>query len=487
MSHLPPTTLVIFGSSGNLSKHKLIPALYKLLAAGQLPDKFAMIAIFRDTKQNINNLFQEAEIQVLRDHVECDPVIMARLKLLMKPLIIDSTKQEDYGKLRDLLELIDKENSVVMDRLFYLAIPPNIFKSVVTCLGETGLNAPNDNVKHASRILVEKPFGSDLDSSNDLINHMANYFEERQIYRVDHYLAKETAQNILAFRFNNPLIEAIWSREFIDHIQITAAENAGIEWRVGYYEGTGALRDIVQSHLLQIMSLVMMEFPDGMTPAAIHKEKLTLLKNVESIDPMLVNKVAVRGQYDTYKQEVNNPDSTTETYAALKLGVNNQRWGGVPILLRSGKALAQKTTEIHVIFKDRMRQGLPPNQLVIHIQPKEGITLNLMAKKPGLTNDLQTVAMDFNYRDSFANQITADAYQRVITDAMLGDQSLFATSEEVLACWDILQPVVDNWKNNPDSLQTYHAGTWGPVVTDELAANFGYEWLNPAVSEVSAK
>lgn len=484
MPQLPPTTLVMFGSSGNLSKHKLIPALYKLLAADQLPDKFAIIAIFRDTKQNIGNLFQEAEIQVLRDHVECDPKIMAKLKSLVTPLIIDSTNHEDYSKLRQLLESIDKENGVAMDRLFYLAIPPKIFKSVVTCLGESGLNAPNENTRHASRILVEKPFGSDLSTSQELISHMAHYFDERQIYRVDHYLAKETAQNILAFRFSNPLIEGIWSREFIDHIQITAAENAGIEWRVGYYEGTGALRDIVQSHLLQIMSLVMMEYPDGLTPTSIHKEKLALLKNIEPIDPKLVSKVAVRGQYESYRSEVDNPDSSTETYAALKLGVANQRWGGVPIFLRSGKALAQKTTEIHVIFKDRLRQSLVPNQLIIHIQPKEGIALNLMAKKPGLTNDLQPVAMDFNYRDSFANQTTADAYQRVLTDAMRGDQSLFATSEEVLACWEILQPIVDNWNENSKSLHTYPSGTWGPTAANTLATDFGYEWLNPDPPEI---
>ena len=485
MAQLLPTTLVIFGSSGNLSKHKLIPALYKLLAANQLPDKFAMIAIFRDTKQNIDNLFQEAEIQVLRDHMDCDPKIMSRLKSLMKPLIIDSTNHEDYIKLRQLLESIDEENGVAMDRLFYLAIPPKIFTSVVTCLGESGLNVPNENSRHASRILVEKPFGSDLTTSKVLISHMSRYFEERQIYRVDHYLAKETAQNILAFRFDNPLIEAIWNREFIDHIQITAAENAGIEWRVGYYEGTGALRDIVQSHLLQIMSLVMMEHPEGLTPTSIHKEKLALLKSVEPIDPNSISKVAVRGQYDTYRSEVNNPESTTETYAALKLGVTNQRWGGVPIFLRSGKALAQKTTEIHVIFKDRVHQSLTPNQLIIHIQPKEGITLNLMAKKPGLTNDLQQVAMEFNYRDSFANQATADAYQRVLTDAMRGDQSLFATSEEVLACWEILQPLVDDWNEDSKSLQTYPSSTWGPAASDTLASNFGYEWLNPIPPEVS--
>ncbi len=478
MLNLPPTTLVIFGSSGNLSKHKLIPALYKLLKANQLPDHFAIVCIFRDTKQNVNNLFQEAEIQVLRDHMECDPEVMSKLKSMVQPLIIDSTNPADYSKLRDLLNAIDHQTGQIMDRLFYLAIPPTIFKTVVNCLGESGLNMPPD-ANHSSQILVEKPFGNDLASAQELINYLGRYFKESQIYRVDHYLAKETAQNILAFRFSNPIIEGIWSREFIDHIQITAAENVGIEWRVGYYETTGALRDIVQSHLLQMMALVMMEYPEGLSSASIHAEKLKLLSNILPVDASVINKLAVRGQYETYRQEVNNPQSMTETYAALKLEVHNQRWGGVPILLRSGKALAQKTTDIHVVFKDRIHRSLPANQLIINIQPNEGISLKLLAKKPGLENHLQIVDMNFDYKESFDGAAPPDAYQRVLVDTMRGDQSLFATGDEVLACWNVLQPVVNAWSQDKSNLQIYPTGSWGPPVSNAMAASYGYEWYNP--------
>jgi glucose-6-phosphate 1-dehydrogenase len=305
---------------------------------------------------------------------------------------------------------------------------------------------------------------------------MSNYFQEHQVYRIDHYLAKETAQNILAFRFNNPIIEDLWGRQFIDHIQITAAEQTDIEGRANFYEGMGAMRDIVQSHLLQVLALTMMEVPYPLNSESIHAEKLALFESVRSIKPNHVEEVAVRGQYEGYRDEVSNQDSNVETYAAIHLEVANSRWGGVPVLVRTGKALAEKTTEINIVFKDRTKRKVEPNLLTIRIQPDEGIGITLKAKKPGFDDVLQPVHMDFQYSTSF-DENQPDAYERVLVDAIMGDQSLFATSAEVLKCWEILQPILTNWQDNESKLHFYTKGSWGPEAADELANEYGSAWV----------
>jgi glucose-6-phosphate 1-dehydrogenase len=469
-----PSALIIFGITGNLSQHMLLPALYHLESEHLLPEKFVIVGVFR-REPDIDAILKEAEIQILRTREEADPTVLAQLRARIHPIKMNSTEPDDFKRLSTLLQDLDIAAETTLNHLFYLAIPPNIFKKVIGNLAASGLNASGP--KHASRILVEKPFGDDLASAEELIGFMSEHFDEKQIFRIDHYLAKETAQNILTFRFNNPLIEGIWSRQFIDHIQITAIEKIGIQGRAAFYENMGALRDFVQSHLMQLMALIMMEYPEDLSPAAIHKEKLLLLESIEPITPKHVEDIAVRGQYDTYRQEVQDPQSATETFAAVKLEVANSRWGGVPVLLRTGKAMAEKATEIAIVFKDRTRRSLDDNLLLIRIQPNEGISLKLLAKKPGFSGECQPVEMAFNYSGAF-NGHQPDAYQRVLVDAMRGDQSLFATSAEVLASWRLLQPILDAWKNHPETPEIYPTGSWGPTVADKLAENYGCEWIN---------
>lgn len=469
-----PSALIIFGITGNLSQRMLLPALYHLEYEHLLPENFVIVGVFR-REPDVEAIIREAEIQILRTHQEVDPTVLAKLQARIHTIKMNSTDPDDFKRLKTLLAELDKTAGVALNHLFYLAIPPNIFKKVVGNLAICGLNQCDND--RASRILIEKPFGDDLASAEALIEYMSERFDEKQIFRIDHYLAKETAQNILTFRFNNPLIEGIWSRQFIDHIQITAIEKIGIQGRSAFYENIGALRDFVQSHLMQLMALVMMEYPENLSAAAIHKEKLLLLESIEPIAAKHVDDVAARGQYDTYREEVQNPDSSVETFAAIKLEVANSRWGGVPVLLRTGKAMAEKATEISIIFKDRTRRALADNLLTIRIQPNEGISLKLLAKKPGFGNEFQPVEMQFGYSGAF-NGHQPDAYQRVLMDALRGDQSLFATSAEVLASWRLLQPVLDAWKNRTDAPEVYKTGSWGPESAHELAENYGCEWVN---------
>ena len=418
---------------------------------------------------------QQTELQLLSERKTCDPDILGQLRRHIRPLQMDSTRASDYERLRDELAAVAREQRQALNHLFYLAIPPDIFLNVIDNLASVGLNRNYDT--HTNRILVEKPFGNDLASAQQLIDHLSSRFDERQIFRIDHYLAKEMAQNILAFRFDNPLIEGVWSREFIDHIQITMAEDIGIQGRVHFYESMGALRDIVQNHLMQILTLVTMEYPVGMSTSAIHREKLRLLNSIERISPAHIDEVAVRGQYDTYAEEVARPETANETYVALRLSIANTRWGGVPILLRTGKALATGVTEICLVFKDRLHRVEKDNILIMTISPNEGISLNLMAKRPGFSKRLQTVDMNFYYSDSF-HGAQPDPYQRVLMDAMRGDQSLFASSEEILASWTLLQPVVDAWRAGGKPV-IYESGSWGPAKADALARDYGFAWHNP--------
>ncbi len=470
-----PAALVIFGVTGDLAQHMLLPALYHLESEGLLPEKLAIVGIFR-REPDVTEIIQEAEIQLLRSHSEVDLDVLAKLKSRIHTVKMDSTNPDHFNLLVAKLRELDKSAGVKLNHLFYLAIPPNIFKKVIGNLAASGLNRSKDGERE-SRILVEKPFGDDYDSAKELIAFMSERFDEKQIFRIDHYLAKETAQNILTFRFNNPLIEGMWSRQFIDHIQITAIEKIGIQGRTAFYENIGALRDFVQSHLMQLMALVMMEYPENLTSDAIHKEKLLLLESIEQIAAKHVEDIAVRGQYADYTDEVENPDSTVETFTALKLEVANSRWGGVPVLLRTGKSTANKATEIVIAFKDRTRRSISDNLLIIRIQPNEGIALKLLAKKPGFTAEVQPVDMEFCYSGTFDGH-QPDAYQRVLVDALRGDQSLFATSDEVLASWRLLQPVLDAWKASDVPPERYDVGSWGPDGADKLAQNFGTTWVN---------
>jgi glucose-6-phosphate 1-dehydrogenase len=439
-----------------------------------LPKRFVVVGVLRSTETSLQEIFAQVETNIIQTHHEVDHGVLSRLLQMVQPLTMSCTEASEYQSLVKMLDGLDRAYNTPFQRLFYLAIPPAVFPTVIECLTAAGLQ--NDSGGIARRILVEKPFGTDLASAKELVRVMATSFKETQIYRIDHYLAKENVQNILTFRFNNPLIEDMWGRQFIDHIQISAVEKIGIDSRSNFYESMGALRDIVQSHLMQLMALVMMEAPVIKDSDSIHREKFALLQAITPLKPNHVEELTVRGQYQGYREEVNNPNSTTETYAALCLEVANSRWGGVPILLRTGKSLTRQETTIKLIFKDRSRRSLPPNLLTIRIQPNEGISIRLAAKRPGFEDNLQPVDMDFTYQNSFSED-SPDAYERVLMDCIIGDQSLFASHEEVMRCWEILQPVLDYWHSSKDAPTVYVPGTWGPTAADDLAANFGSEWL----------
>lgn len=472
----PPTTLVIFGATGNLSATKIFPALYRLLELGRLPESFTIVAVVRKevTKEQF---FAALEKHLTGEGRDGSTTVLALLQERTRLIHMDSTNERDYAKLKNLLEEIDAKGKVVHNRLYYLAIPPSIFHAVLTALAHTGLNKESSG--SAARILVEKPFGTDLESARTLIATMNEHFTEAQTFRIDHYLAKETAQNILTFRFNNPIIDGIWGRHSIDHIQITSAETKSVKDRAAFYEGMGAMRDIVQSHLFQLMALTMMEVPLPMTAKNMHAERLALLRSVAPIKPTHVAELVVRGQYEGYKTEVGNSESKIETFVALKLEVLSSRWGGVPVLLRTGKALSDSFTEINVVFKDRSRRNIPDNLLTLRIQPNEGVSLRLLAKKPGLTSETEPVEMSFRYHTAFAGAKQAAAYERVLIDAMVGDQTLFATSAEVIAAWEILQPIINEWnKEDAAAPLIYKKGTMGPSEADDLAKEYGTEWLS---------
>lgn len=469
-----PTVLVIFGSTGNLVQKKLIPALYHLVRGKAIPENLKIVFIARQKDATVRELLSKAADSMSRHGYQVDADVIENLSHRSSVLIMDSVKKSDYTLLKTTLEALDSAAKKPHNRLFYLAIPPDIFGEVIENLASQNLNAETTNV---SRILVEKPFGTNLESATKLIEHVSQFFEEHQVYRIDHYLAKETAQNILTFRHSNPIIEDVWGRQFIDHIQITAAETIDIEGRSNFYEGMGALRDLVQSHLLQLLALTLMEVPDELSSESVHNEKLAVLRAIKPIKHSHVHEQVVRGQYAGYTGETGVEHSTIETYVALQLEVANSRWGGVPILLRTGKALAKKKTDINIIFKDRSRRNAEPNILTIRIQPNEGIEMILRAKKPGFEHKLQPVHMDFSYNTAFSDW-QPDAYERVLVDAVNGDQTLFASSEEVLACWEIVQPILDAWSTTSEKPLAYQKGSWGPDVSDELADSVGFTWLN---------
>lgn len=457
---LSPTILVIFGITGDLSHRYLLPALYHLFRDGHFHEQTEVVGISRRsmTAQDLlngvdlsggdgdaNNINQD-DVSKLQDHIrmfEMDPV-----------------KPEDYLRLHDLLDQIETEKGICMNRLYYLSIPPQVYDPIITQMGNAKLNTSCAHGEAMTRLLVEKPFGYDLVSAQALITDTAQVFGEDQIYRIDHYLAKDTVQNILLFRFANPMFEALWNRDHIDSIEISASEQLTIEGRAQFYEPIGALRDFIQSHLLQILAIITMDEPEYLESENIHQAKQITLEKVKAVPADQVNTSTVRGQYKGYKQEVENPDSHTETFAGIRVQINTERWQDVPFIIWTGKALSEKKTEISIHFKGGSEQ---PNYLRFRIQPNEGIELDLVTKKPGFDETLQPVVMDFSYQQNFNN-----AYERVLVDAVRGDHTLFATSVEVLAAWRIVQSVIDEWSKNSDSLIEYEPGTRGQDLIQKL-------------------
>lgn len=455
----PPSLIVIFGITGDLAQRKLLPALYHLFKDNLLDPQTLIVGITRrevTKKQLLGNV----ELCINEIDKKCDPQAIQKMHNSLHMYKMDLVQPDDYKSLRKFLDSLEEKQKVCMNRLYYLSIPSQVFGPIVRLLGEHGLNESCQHGIASTRLLIEKPFGYDQSSGRLLIEETGRQFNEDQIFRIDHYLAKETVQNILMFRFSNPLFMPVWNHEHVESIHINAKEKLGIENRVIFYEQTGALRDLIQSHLLQLLGLVTMELPKSLESMAIHKNKQILLGQVQPPHPDEINKVALRGQYDTYKKQINNPSSITETFASLELRINNPRWQDVPIKLTTGKALSTKRTDITLMFK--ADDNGERNSLTFRIQPAEGIELRLKVKKPGFEKKSETVLMDFSYKEAFSDYQHPDAYERVLVDAVRGDHTLFATADEVMAGWRIVQPVIDAWAKNGNDIITYATGSDGP-------------------------
>ncbi len=503
MDRMPaPCAMVIFGVSGDLTARKLMPSLYDLAVNQPLPEGFAIIGVsHRDwSEDNFRDEMRKAVTEYARTPVTNESwALFSRRLTYVKG---DFNAPETYEALGKHLRDLDHDNRFLGNRLFYLATSPSFYLPIIRGLSAAGVSERQANYAEPAegwhRIVIEKPFGHDLASARALIAEMATIFSERQIYRIDHYLGKETVQNVLAFRFANILFDPVWNRQYVDHVQITAAESIGVEGRGAYYEEAGALRDMVQSHLLQLLTVVAMEPPAFFNGNAVRDEKVKVLR---SVVPPVGDDVAVRvvrGQYEAgfvggrpvpeYTAEKGvKPGSTTDTFVALRLQIDNWRWNGVPFYLRTGKRLPRRVTEIaiqfkqvpHLMFQSVGQFDLTPNVISLRIQPDEGIAIRFAAKVPGAGTQLRTVRMDFLYGSSFG-QAGVDAYERLLLDAMFGDPTLFTRRDEIEAAWMIVQPILDAWANPASPpVRPYEAGTWGPAKADAMIERDGRYWRRP--------
>ncbi|HEV3128245.1 MAG TPA: glucose-6-phosphate dehydrogenase [Solirubrobacteraceae bacterium] len=486
-----PTAMVIFGATGDLAHRKLLPALYNLAHEGFLPERFDVVGVAR--RDESDDYFR----QLARESIERfsrrqpDPAVLDGLLANLR--YVAGTFDEDrvYSQIGQVLSDFDQQAGYTLNRLFYVATAPEYFPVISSKLGAAGLARAEEA---ETRIVIEKPFGYDLESARSLNQQVLRVFDEPQIFRIDHYLGKETVQNLLALRFANSLFEPVWNRNYIDYVQITAAEDIGIEGRAGYYDGAGALRDLVQNHMLQLLSLLTMEPPASFEANRVRDEKF---KVQSAIPPPTIDQVAsmaVRAQYGPgvsqgkevpgYREEEGvPPDSRTETFAALRLHLANWRWAGVPFYLRTGKRLARKVTEIavtlkpvpHLAFQSKGSVGVQPNQIILTIQPDEGVSVSLGAKIPGPTVRIRPVQMEFHYGTSFVSE-SPEAYERLILDAMRGEATLFTRNDEIEALWGIIDPILTAWKEDTSSpIPQYPAGSAGPPEADALL-QAGHHW-----------
>jgi len=489
-----PAAFVLFGATGDLAHRKVIPALFQLWRTHLLPHEFTLIAVGR--RAYTDDTFR-AEIKAALDTYSrvqpVDPDTWDELAKRIHYHRLDFADSAAYASLAETLDALDVERGTRGNRIFYLATQPSAFPEIVQQLGRVGL----DHERHEGgwrRVVIEKPFGHDLDSAIRLNREVGKVFRERQVYRIDHYLGKETVRNLLVFRFGNGIFEPIWNRRHIDHVQITVAESIGIETRGAFYEETGASRDFLQNHLLQLLSLVAMEPPTTFEADALRDEKVKVIRAVTELSPEQVRRDIVRGQYGPgwvsgkpvigYRGEPNvDPASETETYVAARLTIDDWRWSGVPFYLRMGKRLPKRATEIAIQFKEVPHQLFrdsvsdpEPNLLTMRIQPDEGIMLRFGAKVPGLGIDVRNVTMDFTYGSAFQVD-SPDAYETLILDALLGDASLFTRADEVEQAWAIVDPIISAWAESPSpDFPSYEAGTWGPETADDLLAREGRRW-----------
>jgi glucose-6-phosphate 1-dehydrogenase len=491
-----PCVIVIFGASGDLTKRKLMPALFRLAQARLIPAEFAVVGAARTAMETDEFRAQMRQsVEEFSEGRAVDEQVWSSFAQKVYYLTLDIATPADFKQLGALLEKIDAEHGTQGNLLFYLSTAPKLFSEAVKQLGEAGLTKSRGWV----RVVVEKPFGSDLESARQLNREIHKYLKESQIYRIDHYLGKETVQNLLVFRFANGIYEPLWNRQYIDHVQITNAETVGVEGRGGYYESAGVVRDMIQNHVFQVLSLIAMEPPASLDAEAVRDEKIKAMRAARAFTPERVRAECVRGQYGAgsingeavvgYREEPGvAPDSTTETFAALTMHFDNWRWSGVPFFIRSGKRLTKRVTEIAIQFKDapchlfgrEMMEQVAPNQLIIRIQPDEGITLRSAAKVPGQLTRVRDVNMDFRYGSSFGVQL-AEAYERLLLDCLLGDQTLYARTDMTERGWEIVMPILDEWARTNEQVEfpNYEAGTWGPQKSHELIESSGRRWRRP--------
>ncbi len=485
-----PCTIVFFGASGDLFKRMLLPAMYNLRLEDIMPTSFGIIGFSRtDYTDEQFRAYCKSNVDQFSDSGAAKEPMWSDFAGKLFYISGDFSSTADFIKLRTLLDTNDAKLGMQANRLFYLSTPPGAFTLIIDQLSQAGLG-PKDNPNGWTRIIIEKPFGTDLQSARTLQTEVEKVFDEKHVYRIDHYLGKEPVQDIMALRFANMIFEPLWNRRYVDCVQITAAETLGVEQRGGYYDNAGALRDMIQNHVMNLLALVAMEPPVNSDADSIRNEKFKALSAVRQIGNEDVFSSSSRGQYGPgiedgnsvrgYRQEQDvRPDSNTETYAAIKLFIDNWRWAGVPFYLRSGKRLARKNSEIAVRFSPIPQQlfgersdTIEPNVLVMKIQPEEGISLTWDAKVPGPKNHIRAVSMDFNYGTGFGI-VSAPAYERLISDAMRGDATLFTRWDAVQRAWEIVMPILDAWQNTKDpTFPNYPAGSQGPPSADDLCKNW---------------
>jgi len=490
-----PCTVILFGASGDLAKRKVIPAMYDLAQHDSLGERYSIVGFARTpmTDESFRTTIGEAAKTIS----EVGPIDPAKWNEFSSNLYYSAGEYGDpnsYAQLAKRLAEIDKEKNLGGNRLFYLSTPPEVYPNIVEQLGRAGLAKPS-NPNSWVRIIIEKPFGRDLASARELNKIVLNVFEEKQVYRIDHYLGKDTVQNLLVLRFGNGIFEPLWNRNYVDHVQITAAETLGVERRGGFYETAGALRDMIQSHVLQLTSLTAVEPPASFDATAVRNEKLKVLQSIRPFNLEMVAQSVVRGQYAPgnvggkklagYREEPGvSSSSRTETFVGMRLLIDNWRWAGVPFYLRTGKRLAKRTTEImiqfrcapHIVFRER---EVEPNRLVLNIQPDEGISVSFGAKRPGTEMSIGNVTMNFSYREAFGGG-SRSAYATLVNDCLRGDATLFDRGDSVEAAWSLVDPILDVWSAaRTGTVPTYPAGTWGPKESDQLLERDGRQWYNP--------
>ncbi|MEM8873188.1 MAG: glucose-6-phosphate dehydrogenase [Planctomycetota bacterium] len=500
MPSVPPCAIVIYGASGDLAKLKLIPALYELLREGLLPDSFALVGYSR-TKMSHDEFRDRCREAVTTNarSAKSDAVDEKLLEKLCANAYYHPGGYDDldrFDALKAFLEELDEKHGTQGNRLFYLSTPPSAFAPVVSTLGERGLIVRGDNHESWQRVIIEKPFGTDLATALELNEQLLGVLDETQIFRIDHYLGKETVQNLMVARFANSIFEPLWTYRYVDHVQITVAESVNADDRAGYYDRSGALRDMVQNHIFQLLALTAMEPPANLDAKSIRDEKVKVFRSIRPIAPREVDEHAVRGQYGPgeaggkqtagYKNADGvDPSSQTETFAALKVYIDNWRWNGTPFYIRTGKALKQKLSEIVVRFRQppqtlfgkTCETPVFANDLIIRVAPEEGMTLLINGKVPGGQMQIKEVALDFNYSETF-NKQPPEAYERLIHDAIVGDQTLFIRGDEAEAAWRVIDPILEGWKKHAKPPQEYEPGGWGPKASDDLLSADDRTWMH---------